>query len=463
MNWRKPLLRIMLDLKDTLLGARSATTRCYDEILALESAGRKAIEACQQQRLEDLLLHSHLHVPYYRGVLEECGAVREGRVHMDRFTQIPFLTKDLIRERHGDFISDDCGKRHVYRNSSGGSTGEPVDLFQDNLYRSMNWATVLYYNHALGKELGEREAKLWGSERDILKGSIGIKAMTENFLYNRLLLNGFRMTQDNFREYVARINRFRPRSLWTYVDSIHQLACFIERENQKVFPIPITITTAGTLTQEVRDYVERVMGTQVYNQYGSREVGPIAADCCKQEGLHLFEWSQVVEVLGADGKPASDGESGEVVVTLLCNYSMPLIRYRIGDMAVAADRFCSCGRPTRLLKAVTGRITDHFIRKDGTLVHGEYFTHIYYHRSWVRRFQVVQEDYDRIVNNLVVTQQPGIEEEREIERLIHAVMGNRCRVDFRYVDRIVPSASGKYLYTISNVKSGDPPAERGLS
>jgi phenylacetate-CoA ligase len=452
MNWRRSLLRAILNVKDALQGACCATTRFYDEILAMEFSDRATIEECQTRRLQELLLHCHQHVPYYRKVLEESGVARDGKVHLDRFRDIPLLGKDTIRENREDLISDDRGRRRTYHNTSGGSTGEPVDLLQDNIYKSMNWATVLFYNHVLGKELGDREVKLWGSERDILRGSLGTKARIENFLYNRLLLNSFRMTPVTFREYVEKINRFHPKSIWAYVDSILELARFVDNEGLTVLPVPVTIVTAGTLTPEIREYVERRMGTSVYNQYGSREVGPIAAECGAKTGLHLFEWSQYVEVVDPGGKPVAPGETGEVVITLFSNRSMPLVRYRIGDTAVQTDRICTCGRNTRLLAAVTGRLTDYFVRRDGTLVHGEYFTHIFYHRGWARRFQVVQEEYDRIVNNIEVREPPGKAEEKEDERLIRAAMGSSCQVEFQYVDRIEPSVSGKYLYTLSKVK-----------
>ena len=46
--------------------------------------------------------------------------------------------------------------------------------------------------------------------------------------------------------------------------------------------------------------------------------------------------SYVVELL-TDGRPTEPGEVGEILVTDLNNFSVPLIRYRIGDLAVAVD------------------------------------------------------------------------------------------------------------------------------
>jgi phenylacetate-CoA ligase len=148
---------------------------------------------------------------------------------------------------------------------------------------------------------------------------------------------------------------------------------------------------------------------------------------------------------------------GEVVLTSLTNYAMPLIRYRIGDMAAWSERPCSCGRSWPLLKTVSGRVTDTFIRADGTLVHGEYFAHLFYFRDWVKKFQVVQEKHDLIKVYIVPFNKDQSvfdkckEEIQDIEKKIGVVMGPSCKVYWNLLSDIPPTASGKYRYTISNV------------
>lgn len=452
MNWRRPLLLQLLNLKDTLTGAPNATTRNLRKILELASGSRENLDRHREEQLIRLLRHASLHCSYYRNILADAGVVKGTEVDLGNFHRIPFLTKAVMRENLEGLLSDERRTRRVYRNTSGGSTGEPIPFYQDNVYKAMNWATVLYYNHAVGKELGEREVKLWGSERDILRGNIGAAARVSNFLYNRLLLNAFRMTPEDCRSHVDLINRFRPTSIWAYVDSIYELARFVEREKLRFEPVPIVITTAGTLTEEVRRYVERTLSTKVFNQYGSREVGPIAAEAPDQKGLCIFEWHQHLEVVDEQGRPVPPGGSGEIVLTLLSNLTMPLIRYRIGDLATVMEEDFRGEYPMRRLASVSGRMTDSFLRRDGGLVHGEYFTHLFYDRDWVRRFQVVQEDLGTIVVRIECEGLPHPRDEAEIERQIQKAMGEDCAVIFEHPEHIEPSPSGKHLYTFSKVR-----------
>jgi phenylacetate-CoA ligase len=131
---------------------------------------------------------------------------------------------------------------------------------------------------------------------------------------------------------------------------------------------------------------------------------------------------------------------------------MPLIRYRIGDTASFSDKQCSCGRGFPMLKEVSGRVFSHFIKKDGGVVHAQFFVGLLFFKSWVKEFKIVQEKHDLIEIHVAPDGTPDQNDIDDITTKIKQVMGDDCRVDFIFVDGIPPSPSGKYLYTISKVK-----------
>jgi phenylacetate-CoA ligase len=214
------------------------------------------------------------------------------------------------------------------------------------------------------------------------------------------------------------------------------------------------IATAETLYDFMRDEIESAFRCPVYNRYGSREVGDIAGQCNERTGLHVFPWSVYVEIVGDDGMPVPAGTPGNVLVTSLANYAMPLIRYAIGDRAtLAEDVSCPCGRKGQVLAEIQGRATDMFRCEDGTIVDYGGLIELLYFRPWVRRFQVVQHDYERF-EFLVEPNgslKPSAGELDEIRAGVGRATGANCSVQFTFVDRIQVSASGKYRFTISNV------------
>lgn len=98
----------------------------------------------QKKYLSNLLLHAYEKVPYYHNLLKKYEIVLDGTVDLSKFHDIPLLTKEIIRSNSQDLISTDISNRKWYYNSSGGSTGEPIKLIQDDLYLKWRNATNYY-------------------------------------------------------------------------------------------------------------------------------------------------------------------------------------------------------------------------------------------------------------------------------------------------------------------------------
>ena len=439
MNWRSRILPFLFRLKG------SSLYQYFREYCAEEWIPYDRYKALQEERLNTIHQYAIKNCEYYSVLASDTKFKVSG---------FPILTKDILRENQKDLLSSNHHKYKVYKNSSGGSTGNPTTFYQDRFMWDRNMGMKLYYLHMNGKELGERELKLWGSERDIFKGSIGLKSKLENSLYNRKLLNSFRMSKELISDYIGIINSWKPKILWTYVDSVHELARYITLTNEVVYSPPVIMTTAGTLYDHVRKEIQAAFpDSHIVNQYGSREVGDIACECREHDGLHVLGQNLYVEILNRYGVPCKYGEIGEIVVTLLTNFSMPLIRYKIGDTGAWKKDLCKCGRQTDMIENIAGRVTDHFVTSKNDIIHGEYFTHLFYHMDWLQSFQVIQNDVDEITVKYVPRSTQIVEEDiEEIEKKIKLVMGNMCTVSFDRYDEIPRSASGKYLYTKSLVK-----------
>jgi phenylacetate-CoA ligase len=231
-------------------------------------------------------------------------------------------------------------------------------------------------------------------------------------------------------------------SMWAYAESIDLLAKFIRRNKLAVHSPQFIISTAGTLHSGIRDSVQEVFRCPLYNQYGSREFGAIAVEMQDQDGLRGFPYLNHTEII-----------DGRVIITSLTNYSMPFLRYEIGDTAEPwegpQDSKLGCTR--KVFRNITGRVHSQFKTSKGELIHGLFFTHQFYYLDWVKQFQVVQERMDHISCNLVLAADPVKPDLERIRAHIRAAMGDNCDVEFRIVDEIRPSASGKHVYTICKV------------
>jgi phenylacetate-CoA ligase len=401
----------------------------------------------QDEKLKALLVHSYLNVPYYTKVLAEAEVVdSELNVNLDNFYKIPILTKDILRDEFENLKARNLDDMQWEYNTSGGSSGEPARFIQDYNYKSWNIANKIYYKMVAGASIGGKELRLWGSERDILEGSEDPKIVLRNKVYNRVELNMFKMRTDKFKEYLELWNILKPEWVEGYVHVMIEFAKYALENNISVYSPKGILCTAGTLDDEMRKTIEKAFNARVYNRYGSREVGDMACEDRTSKGLRISAWNQKIEVLDHDLNETSG--LGNVYITNLNNYAMPLIRYDIGDVAEKGDNW-------NYLKAVSGRITSIFKTKDGGFFDGCYFRTILSYKDWIKQFQIVQKDYEEIEYIFVPRDENFImsrEEKNELTTNVQKLLGSGCRVTFTFVDEIKGLSSGKYLYTKSEVE-----------
>jgi phenylacetate-CoA ligase len=347
--------------------------------------------------------------------------------------------------------------RGSYWNLTGGSTGEPVRFLQDRVYQTSALATTMLFYEWAGVPHGASHIKLWGAPRDLGSGSVARRRRVADWLFNRVTLDAFDMSELTMRRYAETISSSRPACLEGYANALYELAICVERLGLHMNAPGAIVSSAGTLLPHMRERIEETFGAEVFDRYGTREVSGIAAECDRHEGLHIFGETAVVEVVDEDGRAVGEGEEGDVLVTNLHNYTMPLIRYRIGDIAVRGADRCSCGRPYPLLERVVGRTESCIHRRDGGVVLAEFLIYVVgqeYNDGSIGRFQVVQEALDSITVIIVPVEGTGeraLAREDEMRARIQQVVGD-CEVRFVLVDHIDPTPTGKHRYVVNKME-----------
>jgi len=432
----------------------NSITKEYQQIVQIKN--QYDLKTFQNKYLTKLLLHTYHNVPYYQKIFNTIGIISNDKVNLEKFNEIPILTKQQLRKHQKELISKDYQSRKWYNNSSGGSTGEPTMFLQDDTYNKWYKASNKYfYQNILGiDEDNVNKIFLWGAPRDLFKGSIGLKNKIINWLNNTIILNSFRMDENKMRSYIQTINTYQPDLIRGYADSLYTLARFSEKNNLKIHSPKRIVSSAETLTTEMRQTIETVFRTKVHDFYGSRETASIAGECI--EGLiHVFSFNNILEILDRNNNPVPDGQEGRIIVTNLHNYSMPFIRYEIGDMAVPSPKICSCGQYLPCLKQISGRLEEQFVKKDGSIVIGYFFVHligVLQNKGFIKKFQVIQEDFNRIRIRTVLDKGLPEAEKKEIEQKIRIQMGEDCQIIWDSVNTIESATSGKYFYTRSLIK-----------
>jgi phenylacetate-CoA ligase len=146
-----------------------------------------------------------------------------------------------------------------------------------------------------------------------------------------------------------------------------------------------------------------------------------------------------------------DNGKGDILATSLNNFAMPFIRYHTGDMGHIIEEKCGCGRESKLLKEVVGRQQEMLQTPEGKYVHGAFFNSYMFGKiSSVKEFQVVQVSLKDILVILVPEEDFDERQLNIIESIIHS-KSHDWNVEFKFVDSIEKTNSGKYKFIVSEL------------
>ena len=406
------------------------------------------LEAERIQRLKGFLREIRTKVPYYA---DKLSAVDIDSIDsVSDLGSVPFLTKTIIRKASDDLRSKTAvGLQHF---NTGGSTGSPLVFCLGRRRISHDVAAKWRATRWWDVDLGDPEIVIWGSPIEL--GAQDFVRVLRDRVFRTRLLSAFEMSEHKMAEYLNVIVATRPRSVFGYPSSIHQLTDFSRSRGTRLNDLgtKVVFVTAERLYDHQREGIEAAFGCPVANGYGAREAGFIAHEC-PSGGMHISAEDIIVEIIGPDGEILPEGESGEIVVTHMATAEFPFVRYRTGDIASLSSEPCVCGRGLPLLVDLQGRSTDFVVTADGARMHGLALIYILRDIPEIEEFNIIQENL--LLTRVLIVTNGGLGQHR-IDDIISGFrerLGEDVMVDLQFVDNIPPTRSGKHRYVTSKVLS----------
>ncbi len=152
-----------------------------------------------------------------------------------------------------------------------------------------------------------------------------------------------------------------------------------------------------------------------------------------------------------DGKNVDFGKEGEIIVTGLYNYAMPLIRYKLGDVGIPTDEVCSCGRNWPLIKSIEGRADDYLILPSGRIISPRNIN-VIENIPGIKEYKIIQERKNLFNVLIIPDKNYSLQTEKEVEEQIKlGCFGEDICVEVRVVDEIPRERTGKLRTIISRI------------
>ncbi|MEM2338356.1 MAG: AMP-binding protein [Candidatus Bathyarchaeia archaeon] len=353
----------------------------------------RELRRIQFKKLKAVIKHAYDYVPYYHRAFSSVGIKPDDIKSFEDLRKLPLVSKQDIQKDYNGFITKGIDVSRLPSRSTSGSTGTPLKLISDP-YPSPGSSKYPFFE--CGVKLRDNFVTVWGRATSITWGSKftplwGALSETIVPLFPEEKL-------------ISALRQIKPDVLLTFPSvllsmSSHDLSGISPR---------LIFMQGEMVTSHCRYVVKKKFGVDPFETYGSVEFGNMAFECPEHFALHIVTHNVYIELLDEEGEPVAPGERGEIVVTGLHNYIMPLIRYKIGDLGIQTDEKCPCGRSWPLLKSIEGRANDLIVLPSGRRISWLYLQrYILYDPEFqknpfcISQYQVVQERRDLIVMKVV--------------------------------------------------------------
>ena len=407
------------------------------------------IRKYQWDKLRKLLTYAARQVPYYRDMFNRLGMVPEDIKNEIDLGRLPVLRKQDIGADPEAFIPDGYPRKHLRRDATSGSTGESFYFYVGREARQAVSANTIRMNAWIDIAIGDKIALLWGTAFDMDKTRKFIDALKLR-LSNHIILSTYRMDESSLDQYVRRLKRFKLDLMAGYPSGMTHFAQAILEAGVEVFRPRAVVLSGETLYEWQRETIEKAFGAPVYNHYGCREFGAIARECKAGRGLHIACERLLLEVVPSD-LAGEDRDVGELLVTDLDRFGMPFIRYAIEDLGSITWEKCGCGLGLPRLKTTIGRTFDVVKAPNGNALGGTFWTFLLKRKKGIERFQVIQEEIDKITVAITPTAEFSDETRQYILEKVREACGPDMRVRFELKPKLERTPTGKHRFVISRL------------
>jgi phenylacetate-CoA ligase len=404
----------------------------YDLLEGRETINHEKIKEYQLSQTKELLVYSYQNVPYYTELFNKIKFDPEKLNSFDDIKVIPYLTKQIIRQNFDKLISTKKVNGGYYIATTGGTTGEPLKVLLDYDSIFQENAFIYQFRKRLGYQFEDKLATFRGVE-------FGGKLWKLSPMYNELLFSPFKLSKLTLNHYVKKINSFNAKYLNGYLSSLYFFAKLME-ENQ----IRLSVKLKGifllgeNIDVSQRQFLENFFSVKSSTHYGQTERCVIAEEL--ERGLYkpnpFYGYTELI-------KQSSDDY--EIVSSGFLHRTMPLIRYKSGDL---------CEKANGLIK-IKGRwnVTDFLVG-----INDEKVSHISinFHSDILKNvsnYQFIQDEKGKAELLLIVNKDFNPSEitvmRTEMDRKIKGVIDFNIKV----VDSLKLSSGGKFNRFISNIKN----------
>jgi len=326
----------------------------------IETMPREQLRKLQLERLKETLNRLTAKPTYYQKKFNEAGIKVESIKTLEDIRYLPFTSSADLRALYPDGLNI-VPKEELFRlHTSSGTTGKPKALFftrKDIDVLSNNFARCLTMVGCTKSDIMQ----------NMMTYGLFTGAMMSHYGAEKVGMMMIPAGPGNSERQLMLMQDFGTTVMHATPSYALYFADFVEKKGfnpAKDLSLRIILVGAEAYTEQTRAKIEKAFGADVFNCYGLSEMGGpgVGFECPSKKGLHLWEDTYLIEIVDPKTHlPLPPGETGELVITSINRFAMPIIRYRTGDITSIIPEPCPCGRTHVRIDRIKGRLDDMIV------------------------------------------------------------------------------------------------------
>ncbi|OOG74591.1 phenylacetate--CoA ligase family protein [Algoriphagus sp. A40] len=401
----------------------------WRQIIALK---RKDLDSLQKEKLKAILTFASEKSEFYR--LQNIPVRTNPYEWLASF---PVLHKRTFRDNLEYFLTVPLDKR-VTAITSSGSSGPPSKVFFNKNELASNRALQVLWWEWAGYKFGN----------SILQTGVNMNRSKEkkikDYLLNTRYINAMSHSEEEILKELNHLEKNPRDHFVAYASSLYLFAKVALEKEITGIRFKSVISLGEKLLPNFKEAIEKAFSCQVFDTYGASE-GFLIASQCKEGKYHIMTPHLVLELLDENGKEVKPGEIGRVVLTGLDNFTTPMIRYEVGDLAVKGKPgTCSCGLELPVLHEIIGRLTEFLYTPSGKFITVQTVVRVLKHFPEIEQFKVIQMDSDLFKLVYISPKNQLDVRENGVREMFEEVFGEPLRFEFEKVKVLPKAKTGKF-------------------
>lgn len=409
-----------------------------------ERRSRDELINIQNTKLSRLINHAYGNVRFYRDMFQEIGLHPDDIKSVDDINKIPIIDKkDFHKRPYSDLLDKRIrDKGQLIPINTSGSSGLSLRFYIDRNYDQFRKAQYLRPYLTNGRKPWDKLVRLINTDVPKMKWFQRLGLLADYHVYS----------DSNLDDQLKMIGEIKPAIIQGFGSCLSLLVQKILEENIPITTPRLIFTDSELLTEQTRMTIEKGFNAEIIDVYGTFETDNIAYECEMHTGYHMTSDCVIMEFI-KDGKTVKPGEEGEIVCTVLDNFTMPFIRYNLHDIGSYSNKPCTCGRTLPLMSMISGRSDDYAIYENGLMKSPHNFLGLFDPLAkFLYEYQIIQERIDKFTVRVVPNNSFNEKVEQKIkENLLKEFPVSQ--IDIKLVDEIQRDKSGKFRAFISKVKN----------